>query len=157
MNQERLLVSVKRHEGYRATPYKDSLGYWTVGYGHLIHNMQLSALVNYRSLGDLLNWISDPATHESWLRSDILEAESDARRWIGDAWDKLSDVRKEIITEMAFQLGADRLAGFAKLRSAILDRNWAIAKAEMLDSRWAQQTPSRANELARRMVESQPV
>ena len=27
---------IKRHEGLRLKPYKDSLGYWTIGYGHLM-------------------------------------------------------------------------------------------------------------------------
>ena len=27
---------IKRHEGLQLKPYKDSLGYWTIGYGHLM-------------------------------------------------------------------------------------------------------------------------
>ncbi len=153
MNHDRLLESVKRHEGYRDEPYRDHLGNWTVGVGHLIHNMQLSALVNFRTLGDLLNWIADRETHEHWLRSDLLQAESDARRYIGDAWDSLSDARREVLVEMAFQLGGERLGKFQKLREAILARTWVRAEAEMLDSLWARQTPKRAKELASRMLE----
>ena len=153
MNHERLLESVKRHEGYRDEPYRDHLGNWTVGVGHLIHHIQLSALVNFRTLGDLLNWIADRETHEHWLRSDLLQAESDARRYIGEAWDSLSDARREVLVEMAFQLGAERLGKFQKLREAILARTWVRAEAEMLDSLWSRQTPKRAKELASRMLE----
>jgi lysozyme len=28
------LAAIKKHEGYRATPYKDVAGFWTGGYGH---------------------------------------------------------------------------------------------------------------------------
>ncbi len=153
MNYDRLRESVLEHEGYRTDPYRDHLGNWTVGVGHLIHEMQLSALVNYRTLGELLNWIGSNETHEHWLRSDLLQAESDARRYIGDAWDKLTDARQEVLTEMAFQMGADRLGKFQKLREAILARAWVKAESEMLDSLWARQTPKRAKELASRMVE----
>lgn len=153
MNYDRLRDSIINHEGYRKDPYRDHLGNWTVGYGHLIQEMQISALVNYRTLGDLLNWIGSPETHEEWLRSDMLRAESDARRFIGADWDNLSDRRKEVLTEMGFQLGGTRLNGFVRLRQAIIARQWVRANAEMLDSLWARQTPKRAKELASRMLE----
>ena len=35
MNRDRLLKSVKEHEGYRTKVYLDTLGKRTVGYGHL--------------------------------------------------------------------------------------------------------------------------
>ena len=35
MNMDRLLASVKKHEGYRNKVYKDTLGKRTVGVGHL--------------------------------------------------------------------------------------------------------------------------
>ena len=35
MNMERLLQSVKQHEGYRNKVYRDSLNKRTVGVGHL--------------------------------------------------------------------------------------------------------------------------
>lgn len=152
MNYERLRESVCRHEGYRELPYRDSLGKWTVGYGHLIHEAQLSALVNHRTVGNLLDFLSDPERHELWLSEDLIAAESDARRFIGDKWGKLSDVRREVITEMAFQLGADRLGGFQNFRAAVIEGRWVRAKAEMLDSRWEKQTPRRAHELADRFL-----
>jgi lysozyme len=153
MNYERLRSSVQKHEGYRQLPYFDSLGFATVGYGHLIHNIELTAMVNYRTFGNLLRWLSDPIQHDIWLVDDLRRAESDAQRYIGDAWERLSDVRKEVLTEMAFQLGASRLGGFVKLRDAILSGLWVRAQSEMMDSRWAQQTPNRAKELASRMLE----
>ena len=56
-----------------------------------------------------------------------------------------------VICNMSFQLGRNRLGGFKKLKAAILDSNWKLASEEMLDSKWAKQTPHRANELSRRM------
>jgi lysozyme len=153
MNYARLAESVRHHEGYRRDPYRDHLGNWTVGVGHLIHRIELTAMANYRTLGNLLDWVSDPANHEAWLNSDLLQAESDARRYIGDAWDGLSDVRKEVLTEMAFQLGAERLGGFKKLNEALRQRQWVRAQAEMLSSKWHEQTPARAKALASRMLE----
>ncbi len=152
MNYQRLHASVRAHEGYRRIPYQDTLGYWTVGFGHLVHDIKLDAVANYQTLGNLLNWISDPINHEAWLRSDLLEAESDARGYIGEGWDKLSDVRKEVLTELAFQLGGKRLRGFVQMREAIISGRWMRAHDELLDSQLAKQTPGRANELADRLL-----
>jgi len=49
---------------------------------------------------------------------------------------------------MAFNLGQTRLAGFKRLRAAVLAGDWDWAAAEALDSRWASQTGRRAAELA---------
>jgi lysozyme len=151
VNHDRLRESVKRHEGYRNIPYRDHLGNWTVGTGHLIHRIDLVNMANYRTVGNLLDFLTDPAQHQRWLESDLLEAESDARRFLGDAWDRLSDARREVLTEMAFQLGEKRLGGFLKFRDAVLSGMWGVASAEMLDSLWAKQTPGRVAELAARM------
>ena len=152
MNWDRLRESVKLHEGYREEPYRDSLGVWTVGCGHNINGLQLSAVINYRTLGELLGWISDPQQHHTWLESDLLEAESDARRFVGDDWDRLTDARREVLAEMAFQLGGDRLAGFIKFRAAVLAQNWSLARLEMRDSQWYRQTPTRVDDLAEKLV-----
>jgi len=153
MNYQRLQASVRKHEGYRQLPYQDSLGYFTVGFGHLVHDIKLDAVANYQTLGNLLKWISDPVNHEAWLRSDLLEAEADARGYVGESWDKLSDIRKETLTELAFQLGSQRLGGFVKMREAIVSGRWMRAHDELLDSKLAEQTPKRAKELARRLLE----
>lgn len=148
MNRGRLIASVRRHEGYRAEPYRDTLNNWTIATGHLIHNLELSAL-ECRTVGDLLDWLCDTARHEAWLDSDLRRAESDARRYLGDdAFNELSDVRQEVLVEMAFQLGGVGLSKFQKLRAAILAQRWIAAESEMLASRWAEQTPTRARTLA---------
>ena len=53
-----------------------------------------------------------------------------------------------VILEMVYQLG---FSGFKKFKKAILNmksKDWKGAATEMLDSRWAKQTPNRANQLA---------
>ena len=53
-----------------------------------------------------------------------------------------------VVIEMCYQMG---FTGFCKFKKAIanmIDKNWKGAATEMLDSRWAKQTPNRANQLA---------
>jgi lysozyme len=49
---------------------------------------------------------------------------------------------------MAFNLGGPRLAGFTRLRAAVMRGDWDAAAGEALDSRWAVQTGRRATDIA---------
>ena len=152
MNRERLEASVRKHEGYSATPYRDTRDFWTVGVGHLIHHDELRGYTPRRTLGALFDYICDPATHEMWLKHDLAAAENDAKMFTV-SFPTLSDARQEVLVEMAFQLGGRGLGEFRRLRTAIETGHWVTAEAEMLDSRWFKQTPNRAKELASRMLE----
>jgi len=152
MNQTRLIASIKAHEGYRELPYRDSLGYWTIGYGHLLEDDLIPT--ERVTVGSLLDYITDPSNHEKWLEDDIDGAMELAQRWLGFMWNDLNEVRKEVVVEMAFQLGT-KLTQFAKFRGAIANRDWERAVTEMLDSKWADQTPNRASDLAERFKDGE--
>jgi lysozyme len=53
---------------------------------------------------------------------------------------------------MCFQLGQGGLSKFKNLKVAIEDYQWQRASEEMMDSRWAGQTPERAERLKSRML-----
>ncbi len=55
--------SIKRHEGYSETPYRDTLGIWTCGWGTNIHRMPVHRC--YNTLGELLDWLTAQDTHEN--------------------------------------------------------------------------------------------
>ena len=144
-----LKESIKQHEGYRKMPYQCTEGYWTVGWGHNIHHDDFSA---YDSVGEYLSAITDLQTHEDWLQSDIVDAVNAAEDWIDDdeVWETMPEQRQDVLTEMAFQLGAGGISRFKKTRQYIIQGQWIEASNEMLDSLWAQQTPHRAQELSKR-------
>lgn len=148
MNEQRLLESIRQHEGYRADPYRDHLGNWTIGYGRLLEDEPLRQFMPLGTVGGLLSKLTSRATHDGWLIEDVQTAIQDAERWLGFAFSRLSDARQEVIVEMSYQLGYTRLSAFVKLRVAIMDGEWEQARAEMLDSLWAKQTPARAHALA---------
>ena len=55
---------------------------------------------------------------------------------------------RNVMLNMAYQLG---FAGFCKFKKTIAylqEADWENASKEMLDSRWAKQTPNRAKELS---------
>lgn len=48
------LTLIKRFEGLKLTPYRDSAGLWTVGYGHLVKKGEPVAAVTLEQAEDLL-------------------------------------------------------------------------------------------------------
>ena len=142
MNMDRLLASVKKHEGYRNKVYLDTLGKRTVGVGHLC-------------VEDF--WEDDKEYEEKFLM-DILEA--DLQNAIKGAKDLMSEngcmdmdeVAEEIIIEMIFQLGKTGVSKFKNMWKALSGLDYTTAAMEMLDSRWAKQTKNRAEAMSAEMA-----
>ena len=71
---------------------------------------------------------------------------------IYDNWEELPQEAQHILVNMCFQLGQGGLGKFKNFKVAIEDYQWQRAAQEMLDSRWAGQTPERAERLKIRML-----
>jgi lysozyme len=54
---------------------------------------------------------------------------------------------------MTFQMGATGVSKFRNMILALQSHSYMDAAAEMLDSRWAKQTPNRAKKLSSQMEE----
>ena len=67
----------------------------------------------------------------------------------------ISDDAKILIIEMIFQLGKTGVSKFRNMWKALAENppNYEEASIQMLDSRWAKQTPNRAKEMASHMAE----
>ena len=135
MNTKRLTARVAQHEGLRLKPYRCSEGYITGGYGR-----------NLEARGVSLE------EAQLMLQNDLKQSCTVAQAIAGERlWRGLSPMRQETVAEMCFQLGSGGLAGFKKMWAALRTRRWAEAAAEMRDSKWAKQTPARAEKLAAMM------
>ena len=141
MNMERLMKSVKAHEGYRNRVYLDSLGKRTVGVGHLCVEDHWEDNREYSE--EMLMKV---------LKDDLKNAIQGAEELCRDCPD-LRDQAKEIIVEMVFQLGKTGVSKFRNMWKALQQRppSYSMAATEMLDSRWAKQTPGRAKEMSDHM------
>ena len=128
-----LKAQLKIDEGVKNKLYRDSVGKWTIGCGHNIDDKGLPPQVI-----DLL------------LEMDMDDAEVTAKK-LFPSFESLSDERKAVLTNMAFNLGEERLGAFRKFRRAILEENWDQAATEMLCSQWADQVGQRAVRLAKQM------
>ena len=140
IDMDKLLESVKKHEGYRNKVYLDTLNKRTVGVGHLC----------------VEDFWEDGKEYEEDFLMGILE--KDLQSAIDQADDMCKDLKissdaKILIIEMIFQLGGTGVSKFRKMWQALQQDppDYAEASVQMLDSRWAKQTPNRANEMADHM------
>ena len=143
MNMDRLLESVKKHEGYRNKVYLDTLGKRTVGVGHLC-------------VEDF--WEDDKEYEEKFLMTilehDLQTAIKGAKELMEDhGCADIDEQAEEILIEMVFQLGKNGVSKFKNMWKALEEKNYIGASYEMLDSRWSKQTPNRAKAMAKTMKE----
>jgi lysozyme len=118
-----------RHEGLRLKPYKCTAGKLTIGIG--------------RNLED--NGITE-AEARMMLQYDIQIAKTQLVKY---KWfTELSDVRKDVIVDMVFNLGLSRFLAFKKTIQLLEAKDYEGAAAEILQSKWASQVGERALELS---------
>lgn len=126
-------AQLKLDEGVKRFPYRDTVGKLSIGVGRNLDDVGLAE--------DEINFL---------LNNDIYRAEITARTLCA-GFDRLSDARKAVLINMAFNLGQTRLAGFRRFLEAVKELDWEQAAKEMLDSRWSQQVGQRAVRLANQM------
>ncbi|PKQ78095.1 glycoside hydrolase family protein [Aeromonas sobria] len=111
-------------------PYKDSLGFWTIGYGHLIKKGE-----------SFLKGIT-PKEADNLLLQDIAIAELQIKQLIKEPASH-SAVIQMLLIEMVFQLGITKAMKFVKFRECVEARDYAGAARELKSSAWFKQTPNR--------------
>ena len=107
-------------------PYYDTLGNKTIGYGTLL-----------------------PINEDEgeWLLRHRLSLVEEELRGKLDFYDNLPDEIKEVLLDMAYNMGVPRLMRFKKTLAAAERGDWKAMAMEMMDSRWYRQVGSRAREL----------
>ena len=130
-----LIDSIKKHEGYVGIVYKDSLGIDTIGYGFAIKDLELDRDICDIILERKLHALTDRVNNKfSWYKY-------------------MPPAIQDIVVELCYQLGVYGFSCFRKTIAYLQDKKFKEASVEMLDSRWADQTPNRARELSNRVRE----
>jgi len=136
MNYEDVKTRIKKHEGFIAKVYLDSLGKATIGYGHLLTEDD-----------DFVEGvIYDKDILEELFDKDFNKAKQGMEELVGTS--PLPMLVKGVIIEMVFQLGKTGVSKFKNMFAALNEYDYTRAAAEMLNSAWYRQTPSRCEELA---------
>jgi lysozyme len=122
--------SIVKHEGFRETPYPDPLtggAPWTFGHGLTYITQEESRLIVERRVREI-------STRLQANKPFFVDLPAPVRN---------------VLIEMAFQLGLKGVLNFSRMWEALKRHDYVAAADEMLDSRWAEQTPSRAEALAK--------
>ena len=125
-----LLNRIKHHEGFRKSVYKCTEGYDTIGYGFAIKDLEMD----------------EDIAEEILMR----KVEKLIKR-VRSKFDWLDSVPHEVqgvLVEMSYQMGLSGVSKFKKALHAMQMFQWKLAATELMDSRWAKQTPNRAKELS---------
>ena len=144
MNIDKLREEIAADEGRRNAVYLCSMSKRTVGIGHLITADDPEWPME---VGDT---ISDERVDEMF-DSDIAVTIDDCRM-IFDDFDAFPEEAQLCLANMCFQLGRPTLNKFKKSIAYANDHQWGDLAEEILDSRWARQTPNRAKRISDRLA-----
>jgi GH24 family phage-related lysozyme (muramidase) len=135
MTDPRLTSDVQGSEGCKLQGYKDSLGFWTKGWGHLLADQS----------GPGPDWTQAQADEQ--LDADLVCAGVYAAAL--PEWPQLdTPCRQNAVIELCFNMHSKwRL--FVKARASIQAQDWKGAHDNLLNSLWATQVhATRADRLA---------
>ena len=132
LNDEKQMIIA--HEGIRYTPYKDSLGLWTVGVGHLIGD------------GKTL----PPEMNREFSHDEVMamfDKDYDHHRKAAESipgFNKFNTTGQAALTDLTFNMGPAWSRGWPNTRKAIGEGNTEAAASGLKNSKWYGQVGGRA-------------
>ena len=139
----KLIKRIKKNEGFSSTPYKDQLGFLTIGYGHLI-------LSNEKYL---IETKQNKAKLEKLFIQDFNNAVKDYKKHLKKNTSNKKE--EELLIEMVFQIGPIGVLKFKNLLSNMRKKNKHLVCFEMMKSLWYNQTPKRVKELIKVFIKNE--
>ena len=140
MNYLSLKLRIKKNEGFSSRFYKDQLGNYTIGYGHLIRKKEIILFKKKIKVSFFQNLF------ENDFKTALDDYNKHFRKY------SFSQNIKELIVEMIFQMGIQNVLSFKKTLRHIRKNNKFLAALEMMDSIWYKQTPLRVENLIKHFL-----
>lgn len=125
---------IKKHEGVRTRPYKDSLGLWTVGVGHLIGNG--------KSLPAEMDREFSMSEVDAMFAKDYKEHKDAAQKIPG--FEKLNESGKAALIDLTFNMGPAWYKRWPNFSKALAAGDTEGAAKSLEDSKWYTQVGNRA-------------
>lgn len=137
---------IKKHEGFRLNTY--NLEYSTADGKYIKEDFKTGGYGHRMLQGEVA-----PDTREGWeeiFAKDFRKSFEEAGKLVDK--DNIDPVALGIVTEMVYQMGFEGVSNFKNTLNFINNKDYASASTEMLNSKWARQTPDRAVKLANLML-----
>jgi lysozyme len=128
IDNKTILELLIKHEGIKCYPYKDTMGFLTIGIGR---NLEGRGITKKEAIYLCLNDINE-----------VMLELGKALPWFNTAPDKV----QLVLLDMCFNMELDRLLKFEKTLEFLKEGKYTEAAVEMLDSLWADQVPVRAKD-----------
>ena len=88
----------------------------------------------------------------------VADSKKALKRKFGASWNKFNNETKNILINMAYNMGMPTFNLFTDMEAALEEGNYKNVVKEMLDSKWAKSDfPNRAKRLAKRMKKANNV
>ena len=136
MNIIEIKEQLINHEGLTLKPYRCTADKLTIGVGRNIDDVGISEAEAMIMLGN------------------------DIDACVDDLWSMFADFNlfseniQHVLVDMRFQLGPKRFRGFRMMIRAIENQDWPEMIRQMKDSAWYGQTPNRARDLIKKVMET---
>ena len=142
-----LLEELKKEEGFRDRVYQCTAGVDTIGYGFNVAYLSKAEL-------ELNGGVIEPMSPK--VAGKILELKVRALINSVDSWypwvDELPEAIKIGLYDMAYQLGIASFGSFKNTHKYLQAKEYDKAIENIKNSKWAKQTPRRANNLIKRLI-----
>ncbi|MBS0876524.1 MULTISPECIES: glycoside hydrolase family protein [unclassified Tatumella] len=142
---------IESDEGMKLTMYKDTLGYWTIGIGHLIsknsdknYNIGLLDKLFNRSTNGIISTEECKKLFNQDLTTLYYNIKSSS---LNSLYQSLDSNRQMALVNMCFQMGVSGVSQFHNALAAMKIQDWNTVAKELKDSTWYRQTPNRAKKM----------
>ena len=141
-----LINELKREEGFRDRVYQCSEGVDTIGYGFNVKYLSKDELALN---GGFIEPMSEEVATQILNRKvkKLIKSVDEVYSWI----DNLPEVVKIGIYDMIYQLGIKGFGSFVNTQKYLKLLDYSKAIENIKNSKWAKQTPRRANNLIKRL------
>jgi len=142
MNIELCKAEIKRHEGEVLKIYEDSLGYKTLGIGHLCQpeDPEYSWEVGTKVSQEVVDMYYEQDFKKHYQETiHVFGSEED--------FENLPEPIQRVSVNMCFNLGGTRLSKFKNMLAACRSHDWKEMAQQMQESRWYWQVGRRSKEL----------
>jgi lysozyme len=116
------------HEGIKYKPYLDTKNKITIGIGRNLTDRGMSKDEVIILFNNDLDLVISQLSNYDW-------------------YNKLDDIRKYVLIDMCFNMGIDKILGFKDMITYLEQSNYSKAADEILSSKFARDTKSRAIDL----------
>ena len=149
MIQERLKATLSRDENCNLKRHQvKEVDH--IGWGINLEEELPDKLLEYLGVEDEDDIEEITQEQADYLRDYFIDlAVSDCVKIYGDElWNDMSDLRREVLANLSYNLGLPKLKAFRRMNAAIRAGDWDEAAVQMLDSKAACQTGDRYPRLA---------